>query len=146
MDELIARLEKATEPDRKLDAEIECRLSGPCFSDTLPLLEKGWRWVFEPEDDGAVTLYLVLGNKTARKHRKYSAPTYTASIDAALTGESICSVARQKAVRDGEPEEWWIAVHDMPGGKQTIAGRGRTEAIARRIAALKARQTVGNSQ
>lgn len=74
-----------------------------------------------------------------------SAPLFTSSIDAALPGEDIIGTAKQKPVKEGDPTAW-VAIHAPPGGKGApVAGRGRTEAIARRVAALKARHVL-NSQ
>lgn len=82
--ELIERLEKLTGPDREIDAEIEAALCCPCYSESLPSLPDGWAWDFEAEND-YVTVYMVLGNKTSKKLKRYSPPKYSESIDAALT-------------------------------------------------------------
>jgi len=83
---LVERLEKATGPDRELDGQIEAALGCPCFSGTLPTLSDGWRWTFEADDaPGRVTVFLTLANKTSKKHKRYAAPAYTSSVDAAMT-------------------------------------------------------------
>jgi len=83
---LIERLEKASGSDRELDGQIEAALGCPAFSDTLPALTDGWRWTFEDDDvPGRVTVFLTLANKTSKKHKRYDAPHYTSSIDAAMT-------------------------------------------------------------
>ena len=65
----------------------------------------------------------------------YGCPHYTTSLDAKLPGESIVSM--HSAMRtDGN--NYWIAVQVSEDASAN--GRGHTEPLARRIAALKARQ------
>lgn len=88
IDELVARLSRATGPDRELDALIEIASDCPCWLDGAdrPALADGWEWTADDADeDGSVTIFMTLGNKTSKKHHKYSAPAYTSSIDAAMT-------------------------------------------------------------
>lgn len=57
-------------------------------------------------------------------------PHYTTSIDAALPGEDIHRVERVQS----PTVTWWKAYQGIH------IGQGKTEALARRIAALKARR------
>lgn len=106
---LIARLAVATGPDRELDDIIH---------------------------------FDILGHKRSTpfcEHCKQAtvawAPTYTASLDAAIPGENITQV---RLLTYGHPDgDKWEAVQ-YPGGRKLTA-RGNTEALARRIAALRAR-------
>jgi hypothetical protein len=110
LQELIARLEKATGPDGVLDLHIRFALSG--------LRNLGGYWAENIQTKERVRV-------------DYDAPEYTGSLDAALPDENIVMITR---VSDGA----WDAIHEQPDGRQ-FKGRGRTEALARRIAALKAR-------
>jgi len=58
------------------------------------------------------------------------APHYTRSLDASLPGEDILFVMRSKA------RGKWAAVQRSFGGREVLAW-GATEAVARRLAALK---------
>jgi hypothetical protein len=57
-------------------------------------------------------------------------PAYTQSLDASIPGENIVATLRM------EGEAVWAAVQRMPDGGDII-GRGATEVLARRGAALK---------
>lgn len=67
-------------------------------------------------------------------------PHYTTSLDAKLPGENITQVALHDVV-EGEPlgAVWEAWRTDPKTGHQTM-GAGQTEALARRIASLKARE------
>lgn len=99
IDELIAKLESATEGAIDLDREIEA--------------------------------YLFPQHRTLIFRDKWDSPPRTRSLDAALPGEKVCEVTR---VHDNE---WIATAYDGGGGR--YQGRGKTEPLARRIAALRAR-------
>ena len=155
--ELIERLEKASGADRELDALIEIAIGCPCIGE-LPSLAEGWSWTFDDADeDGAVVVYCTLGNKTSKKYKKYPAPNYTASLDAALTlvpegwGWNVGSPFAPSEALEGRSRPWadiWLrgeeeiylpgaaAVTDSPGWNHFNAA---TPAIALCMAALRAR-------
>lgn len=84
IESIIGRLEKATGPDREIDGEIEAALGAPSF--TRFDLAEGYHWEFEADGmAGEVSAFSVLGNKTSRRQKRFQAPVYTASVDAALT-------------------------------------------------------------
>ena len=59
-------------------------------------------------------------------------PRYTTSLDAKLPSENIVSCMWNS--------ENWSALHDFGDDRPLVEGIGKTEALARRIAALKARE------
>lgn len=117
--ELIERLEKATGPDRELDAEIACHLFGESGRDY-------WAWQ-SGRPQGTP-------QKPVLSYWRNRAEKYTASIDAGLTlvppNFHWNIESRGGAfVSTGKPplnERVWAAAHDIP-------------AIALCIAALRAR-------
>ena len=115
-DDLIARLEAATEGSRKLSDAV--------------LLETGWT-----KDQ------ITVGN--VRYVHYKDRPDYTTSLDAALPWERIVEVKFHESP-DGDAQ--WTALHVPVGqpfaGSNIVVSRGygQTEALARRIAALKARK------
>jgi hypothetical protein len=66
---------------------------------------------------------------------------FTTKLDDKIVGEDIMSVSEQRG-NPGEPVKW-VAVHRMPKGKMSICATARTEALARRAAALKALEAKG---
>lgn len=108
MSDLIAKLEAATEGSRELDRMIGEHLG---YKRIKPVSFDCW---FHPAGfSGAL-------------------PMWTTSIDAALPWENIVSVSRQM---DGR----WLADHHHQAGPNIVnqfSGIGKTEALARRIAAL----------
>jgi hypothetical protein len=127
--ELIARLEAATGPDRELDAEIALAIGivrdrdGDCFFGhryySVMVLERGYYDI----EGGAPEL-----------------PHYTASIDAALTmmPELWNYVIGSPGIEETKLDKWCvnIAMHPDDRGDLTFAP---TPALAICIAALKAR-------
>lgn len=125
--ELIAALEKATGPDRELDAKIYCFVNGL----SLVKFNKNESIQHQPVRDNAGGTYHTMLTPP---------PHYTASIDAAMT-----------LVPDGDP--WtlgqsiyhmhWTAIINEFGPGQTIRSRGSGgspfPAIALCIASLEAR-------
>lgn len=80
-------------------------------------------------------IHSSLGLKSLRSQ----VPHYTTSLDAKLPNEQIIEVKDLRATvgwEKGFPE--WSAYCLVPG-KTVCVGHGHTEALARRIAALKAR-------
>lgn len=115
--ELIANLEAATEGSRELDGEIALT-EGWTFQKMKGDAKPYWR------KPGTVYYYM----------RADGPPRYTTSLDAALTGENIIDV---RYVGGNQ----WMATHRDVAHNREFTGRGCTEALARRIAALKARAT-----
>lgn len=137
---LIGRLEKATGPDREIDGRIWSELDGRDVriahcehwggDGLLAKSRKG------PRDECVVGVFDENG-KFLTVGQSNPPAQYTGSIEACIPGEDIGSVARQKQ-KPGQPTVW-VAVHEPTrDGGPSICGRGHTEAIARRIAALKA--------
>ena len=117
---LIAELEQAKEGSRGLDAKIaEDVVWEEGRGKHLRTLKRGFY-------------------ETARSLCEH----YTTSLDAKLPGETIIRV-KMIAITTDNP--WgWEAVHSQYGlanNSKYFVGRGHTEALARRIAALKARET-----
>lgn len=130
---LVQRLEGATEGSRDLDAQIEVinwSLWSSFRAIKFPRLEPDeveLAWSV----DGVVSINGV----------EHEAPQYTTSLDAKLPWENIEQVALHDVV-EGEPlGEVWEAWHVDPETRRRTMGAGWTEAIARRVAALKARET-----
>ncbi len=87
------------------------------------------------ELDSAIGKIVNLPTMTSREYERWTPPHYTTSIDAKLPWENIIEVRqgkRWKAVQS----EFWCA-------KQHFVGMAQTEPLARRSAALKAKQTDG---
>lgn len=118
MQKLIDRLQNATGPDRKLDAAIHTEAVG--LDDY---------WSIHDRSDGSLCLRYYPGPPGPEYH---PLPRYTASIDAALPGETIVSMVR---LGDGHP---WKATAIDANGTQYGGESAVSEAIARRIAALRA--------
>ena len=81
----------------------------------------------EGSEEQDIEIYRAVYAEPA-KHRRY--PRYTTSVDDQLPWENIWQVLRW----EGE----WSAWHANPKTFRNTEGRGHTEAIARRVAALKA--------
>lgn len=124
MTDLIARLESATEGSRELDAEIGAEVR--YFSDKAEDWMRGWQGPIAPypEKPGHIACWHTDGRMSVW----WSVPRYTTSLDAKLPGEDIVHIYERQ---DGS----WAAINR---GSETW-GDGRTEPLARRIAALKAR-------
>jgi hypothetical protein len=116
--DLIARLEAAAEGSRELDADIFEVAGGELYKRAR---------VLAAEPCGAP-------DDTVAKAARGYAPRYTTSIDAALPGEDIVFMRK---VEDGQGRVWYEA---QQSGSFGYTGKHKSEAIARRIAALKARQ------
>ncbi|MFQ5741956.1 MAG: hypothetical protein ACE5HV_00025 [Acidobacteriota bacterium] len=111
IDDLIVQLEAAERGSREFDEKITALL-GVAKQVKLKGSDVLWKWA-----DG--TLHC-------------NPPKYTTSLDAALPGENIVSTTKS--------EHGWAATNlDKHTQAQTF-GNAHTEALARRIAALKARR------
>lgn len=118
--DLIQRLEEATEGSRQADMEIADAIG---WTHVPPALSGPECWL----DENGLTQAML--------------PDYTTSRDAALPWENIEQVALHEVV-EGEPlGTVWEAWHVDPETQRRTMGAGWTEAIARRVAALKARET-----
>jgi len=114
--DLLTRLQNATGPDRELDIDIHKTLGWE-----LAPPEAGCTWWNEDGD--------TFNGDT---------PLYTASIDAALPGENIERVSLHDLV-EGEPlGTIWEAWHRCEDGRLVMGANRHSEALARRIAALRA--------
>jgi len=121
---LIGRLEEATEEqvrDQEWLKETRATIADAFFDRAKPDAFSEPRWWFsgwfgwETLEDG---------------------PNWLFSIDAAIPGESIRKVERR---RFDNGTVYWVAVQDADGDGCGFEGHGATEALARRIACLKAR-------
>ena len=127
LSDLIAKLEAAPEGSRELDAAIAvATFSEPYGDDDLIYA----RQVDKDDDCAAGTFW----RKSRSGASLRTAPYFTTSLDAALPSENIVRVER---VYGAVVHEWraWTVLEGEPH-----EGLGHTEALARRIAALKARK------
>jgi hypothetical protein len=115
MGELIARLEKATGPDRRLDVEIHCLIIGRSI-DTVDL-------------DG-------IGRPGSGWTPSAEWPPYTASIDAALT---LVPRGHKWSIACGRFVQYVARVTPVEGNGYFDGECDSTPAIALCIAALRAR-------
>lgn len=137
--QLADRCERATGPDRELDALIWCALNG--FTEiTYPTDAPSARIEAKNASGEWRLIGWVDPGKTQRNFSPYGGndayPDYTASIDAAMT-----LVPEGMEVSLGnEPIEWWAHVgpRDDPNSDET-AYTGSTPALALCVAALRAR-------
>ncbi len=130
MEALIAELETATEGSRELDGKVAVAI----FTATL-----------KPED-AKMTIGYELAWVDSPTHEKgyclAECQPFSTSRDAALPWENIEVVALYDVV-PGEPlGEVWEAWHVDRDTNHGTRGAGHTEALARRIASLKARQAM----
>ena len=131
MADIIKTLEEATEGSRELDEEIYLWLHPP-----------------EPELTEAEIEEARQAGKSIIRNCKFGlTPHYTTSLDAKLSWENII-MTTNCICTDGKVQ--WFAVH-LPlfpsfvgpnGAVNTYQGEGATEPLARRIAALKAREAL----
>ena len=128
LQEIIERLEKATGPDRWLDADIH-RTVTPGMADTITDFSKGW---------------CIGGNHVT----PVKAPAYTASLDAALSLVPegwLWGVNTFPANEVFSPGGAQAFVHHPDWGDDVELGyehaEAKTPALALVIAALKARQS-----
>lgn len=131
--ELIVKLEKLTGPDREADVLIAAAIDweGPLVHRPVSQFIKdmgGVSAVVKSFDSGGLNAFRYI-------------PEYTSSIDAALPGEDIVVTAELNPHPDKPEEKKWMAL--QRGAK--IAAYARTEALARRIAALRALSHKGAS-
>lgn len=119
MNDLIAKLEAAEAGSRELDLEIEKAL-GYCDPSA---------WYDEKDGNLSWHEYREFGSTIAAELLAGPLHHYTTSLDAALPGEKIvyAGIYDDKGI--------WRAVHRDENGEATAFAH--TEALARRIAALK---------
>lgn len=113
-DALLKHLEAATEGSRQLDGYVA--------------------YAIKPDE----ALMKEVGGQGISYANCVDAPHYTTSLDAALTWENIAHV-HAPDWHGAQPPGRWQAAHDCGEGR-AVYGYGSTEALARRIAALKARE------
>jgi hypothetical protein len=111
---IIERLESATEGSRELDEAI-------------------YDAIGRPGDDDPQEYSFLHGD---------CPPAYSTSLDAALPGENIRDVRWQDAYDDEGDAigEHWVACHVSDNGEVYAGSHPTSEAIARRIASLRARE------
>lgn len=109
--DLIAKLEAATEGSEALDWEILALFGNPS------------------DDIATCPRHMWTGGAPAG----YRPIPFSRSIDAALPGEDICRMVK---IEDAKGRTWFEA---QQSGGYEWTGKHKYEAIARRIAALKAR-------
>lgn len=99
--DLIARLEKATGPDRKLDALIEAAVG---VDPEAGLLQEGYWRNYEADDD-KVAIWINGPNGHHRKEGTYSPAKLTGSFDAARTliPEGLYWIVSEGRTRATEP-------------------------------------------
>ena len=114
-DDLIARLEAATEGSLDLDVEIELAITP-----NRAAHPKGLRG-------------FVISTYGRWEDSVMPVDHYTTSLDAALPGEEITMVQR---INRGAGHWWtaWAVLHEH----RSVTGDGHTEALARRAAGLQA--------
>jgi hypothetical protein len=142
MESLIERLEKATEGSRELDAAIRFAVVGDMTRCNYE--ERCWcENADKPDHDNenGCGKWLGLYDERTSYPRNWEddtrLPHYTTSLDAEIPDECIVQVKRLtvgRAVGDK-----WVAIN--LSGTDVFHGVARTEALARRIAALKARES-----
>lgn len=132
LSDLIARLEKATSGDRLLDALIECEVRR--FQAYAVGLNDNQRAHWKPVG----TKGEVVDGPT-----RYHAPTYSLSIDAAMTLRP--AGANCSGFDDGPDicDAYWSR-NNVKDGYWLVTAEGKTPAIALCIAALKARSLPPN--
>lgn len=126
IDDLIRRLEAATGPDRELDAEIACS-----FDVRPDWARNDKRKMIAWESHPACGVWYV---SLSRHGPSVEYLRYTGSIDAALPGEDIVTMYK---IPNG-----FIAEHcevNPDGTFKCYSAEAKTEPLARRIAALRAR-------
>jgi hypothetical protein len=131
--ELIARIEAATGPDRELDAAIYAAMN----PEMRPIPNLKGRF-FNP----AKTTAFVAKDYHLGKGVTDVAPSFSASIDAALTLVPGKWKVRQMnfSAPCADDRKWWLNLHGGKEGEDTFTGLGATPALAICIAALKARR------
>jgi hypothetical protein len=126
--ELIARLEAATGPTPHLDAEIEAALRGG---------EPAYRTASRHQFGPSVVLNHGAGNAWDGWE---SAPSFTGSLDAALT--LVPEIWRVYALQEqyiDPPHKWFAGLDRRREHTQSMIGKAPTPALALCIAALRAR-------
>lgn len=127
-DELIARVEAELEGSRELDREIDLALNPGA-----ELWSPGWY-------SGGKNEYLRWPDPKPGVAEYRQVERYTTSLDAALPGENIVIMSRED-LSDGIR---WVVHHEEPA-HGLFRAWGKTEALARRAAALRGLQARQNA-
>ncbi len=134
MNDLIERLEKATEPDRSLD---------------IAILQATDSNGYRVEDDGTILVSGDMGDGPGWFNIGYEVPAYTASLDAAMTlldPEKISLVAFEMSWNADDPKVWpactvrWYPPYKKHPNWHGHVSTSPHKAIAICIAALAARR------
>ena len=132
MSDLIKRLQEAPEGSRGLDNQVALAVGWVRLSPSqIKRRHGGWIHPSDTRKDGSFNYPTDLDSLHGTDIWRDPSP-YTTSIDAALPGEDIRVVTM---LCDGM---WEAQAFDKNGNYQI--GEANTEALARRIAALKARE------
>jgi hypothetical protein len=133
---LLSRLKAATEGSRELDMDIRCAIGLPdtfCYHKVVCWHRKADGWWDCETDDGFLHFEAA------------DTPHYTTSVDAALSHEAdgfweISGPRKYLHIPTESPNRWRAVFWYGPefNAKQ-YEGWGATEALARRVAALRAR-------
>ena len=128
-DELIGRLAAATEGSAELDAAVISHLVGA----KMEYVERAGRWCLYrdgTDPKGNARLWAPRGDDEYRLYRfLVDGRGPTRSLDAALPGERIIKT-------EIDADGWHATALTVDG--RSVYGFGKTEALARRIAALRA--------
>lgn len=161
MEALIKRVKEATGPDRELDAEIAAFVQHepPGFDRAVFLPSVEIRFV--AREDGEVFIYAEMPNDDRQEYlrvsRRYFAPHYTASLDAALSlvpehgatlnDDGMCAwrIVGNWPYEAPEAFSFSASVVMAKNGLEagTFEGRSRTPALALVLASLRARLAMG---
>ncbi len=130
MKDLIARIEAASGPDRKLDAEIALMGKCPNWRELAPWKKtNGWAKPGDPQDAWSCLQYDSGGNSLPY-------PAFTGSLNDALSLVPEGMRCRLDILEDGRGAAWVYAPGDIA---DTWAEKRATPALAICTAALKAR-------
>lgn len=124
---LIERLEAATEGSRELDTDIHEAI-GKCA-------HRKWEYYCVEDGNSFDSGHSCASCRIDMTDRNCEIPLYTTSLDARLPGENITQM-----INRGDA----FLAHNLTEDERLTIGVGRTEPLARRIAALKAREAMSN--
>ena len=132
MDDLVKRLETEV-PSRELDAAIWYYID----PDGYAKCEQALHCVYDNMDQPDLN-HIITRDEWINSLIPENCEPYTTSLDAALPWERIIKTAYSP--NKMSPNHDWCAVHEGADTHRQTVGFAKTEAMARRIAALKARQ------
>ena len=142
MKDLIKKLEEVPKGSRELDSFLADGLDWHSANPEFAYV-RYWRQ-FDPKNHSYESISWSPPDDWGGGPWGTKLPHYTTSLDAALPWESIVEAKLHESPDGDEP--YWTALHCAPGQAfagstiQVYEGRGCTEAIARRLAALKAQE------